>query len=57
MKIIKNSFNTVELRKWQKKDRQTVILEELDKIASPWVEKDIEWIEVNNNDKEIKRRE
>lgn len=42
MKIIKNSFNTIDWRKWQKKDRQMVILEELDKIASPWVEKEVE---------------
>lgn len=42
MKTIKNSFNTVDWRKWQKKDRREMVLEEMDKIAAPWVEKEVE---------------
>lgn len=37
MKILKNSFNTVEWNKWQKKDRRKVIELEIEKIAPAWV--------------------
>lgn len=33
MKTVKNSFNTIDWRRWQNKDRETMILEEIDKIA------------------------
>lgn len=38
MKIIKNSFNVVDWKKWQGEDREKVIRKEIDKIAPPWVE-------------------
>lgn len=38
MKIIKNSFNVVDWKKWQGEDREKIIRKEIDKIAPPWVE-------------------
>lgn len=38
MKTVKKSFNTIDWRKWQNKDRRATILEEINKIAPLWVE-------------------
>lgn len=38
MKTVKKSFNTIEWRKRQNKDRKATILEEINKIAPSWVE-------------------
>lgn len=38
MKVIKNSFNVVDWKKWQGEDREKVIRKEIYKIAPPWVE-------------------
>lgn len=35
MKVIKNSFNVIDWKKWQGKDREKIVRKEIDKIAPP----------------------
>lgn len=37
MRIIKNSFNTIEWNKWQTKNREEEIRKSINKLAPPWV--------------------
>lgn len=58
-KVIKNSFNTIEWRKWQNKDRRETVIKELEKITPPWVERKnkCEIKEEEGQEKEKRKRE